>query len=207
MFYQSGANFSMENKNGTDESGIALPEDGNQTYTSEYLIENTKLSVMQIIFIFMVGVGGIVSLVNGLQIYDAYDSSGFHIPYRDLWFGYYIVVFLSSAYIIWCFVKRKPNAIHVSKCYLTGLLVSTILLLVMVYLNAEHTYKGSGAVALQNAGFSFFSVFAQIFWLIYLFASEKLDETFPKPFRKQKIIDYVILVLLIGIPFCLFNLC
>ncbi len=196
----------MENNFKTDKTN-ETPCNGNQVITSEYLRKNTNLSAMQIIFLVMIGVGGIVSLIQGLQILNAYDSGGFHMPYREVWFGFYFVGFLSSAYIIWCFVRRKPNAVHVSLCYLLGLLLSTILLMILVYLNAEHTYRGSGAVALQNAGFQVFSIIATIFWLIYLPVSVKMDETFPKTFRKGNIIDYVILALLIGIPVYLFSQC
>ena len=197
----------MENEIETDNTTVASPKEENQVYTSEYLRKNTKLSGMQIFFLVVMGIGAVINLMDAFNTLEAYDSSGFHLPYRELWIIFYFVSFLASAYIIWCFIRREPNAVHLSMCYLAGSLISVIILMVLIYLNAEHTYRGSGAVALQNSGIQFSSFFFSMFWMIYLSTAEKTNETFPKPFRKANPIDYVVLALLIGIPVYYFSQC
>lgn len=140
--------------------------------------------------LFIMALGGLFSAVYPILTYDIkeYDGS-FFMAATDVVFG--LMLLLLSTYAIFSFVKKKPNAIFVSKMYFIIVLFSHMIIL----FSGELTDLGIGSLNQTIR-----SVVWSIIWVLYLSYSNQVLELIPKSYRKVSNIDYYIIAAFIIVP-------
>ena len=138
-------------------------------------------------FLFVIGLGSVVSLIYGvatLDLDDYYNSKVF----ASVEIIYKVLYLLLAAYTIYSVLKRKPNAIFLCITTAVYLIASNILVLV----GGDFEPTGFGSLRTTVSSFCW-----SIIWVLYFIFSEQVNRLFPKETRKVFARDKIIIVLLI----------
>ena len=159
-------------------------------YTSEWLKENTEIHGWLSFFLIALGLGGVVSA--GYSIYslniDDYAGNIFLIC-ADVIPGLSILGI--ALYTTYSFVNRRPDAVFYGRVYVLVILVTNIFSVCM----GEFDNHGLNTLAHAIRG-----ILWSIIWFLYLHFSNLVKEVIPKEFRKVKIVDWIVVACIVGLP-------
>ena len=93
--------------------------------TSEYLKQTTSIGGWLSLFLFVVGLGSLVSAVYPIITFDIAEYDGSYLLAScDVFLGF-MCLFI-GIYTIYSFVQRKPNAVFVAKIYVVLIFVMNL---------------------------------------------------------------------------------
>lgn len=158
--------------------------------TSEFLKQNTKISGWLAFFIGAVTVGGLFSVIYPIATFNIEDYAGnYCLAAVDIING--ISLLLVAILTAYSFVNRKPTAVFWAKVYVSLVLLINLILLISG--NEEGTGLESGTQGIRGVLFA-------VLWFLYLSFSNQVNEIIPKPFRKIKLKNWVIVGCMILVP-------
>ncbi|MBR4713601.1 MAG: hypothetical protein IKP27_08000 [Paludibacteraceae bacterium] len=168
----------------------------NEKITSEWLKANTKISGWLVFFLAVVmGIGGLKRGLTLIAVNMSDYDNIFCLAAVDIFTG---IVFIGiSAYVIYSFLNRYPNAVFWARVNLILIIVlvlwNLVVGLIVDVLPTEHE-KINAVSGLLGGGL----------WLLYLALSQQVQEVIPKSFRKVSNADWIVLAAIILIHIVLF---
>ena len=159
--------------------------------TSEYLKQTTSIGGWLSLFLFVVGLGSLVSAVYPIITFDIAEYDGSYLLAScDVFLGF-MCLFI-GIYTIYSFVQRKPNAVFVAKIYVVLIFGMNLTNLIT---GGLETGNGIGSANQVVKG-----VIWGVIWYLYLIKSKKVAEVIPHDFRSRKSFDYYIICVLVILP-------
>ncbi len=175
-----------------ENSEDTLPTDeyGSQVYTSQWLKENTSIHGWLSFFLFVLGLGGVISAFSSLFSINPEDyANNFFLICTDVLPG--LCLLAVAIYTIYAFIARKPNAVFYGKVYVVLVLITNLLSIMI------GDFEDHGLNTLKQA---VKGVFWSIIWFLYLVNSDQVKEIIPPSFRKVTSRDWWAVAGIVFIP-------
>lgn len=147
-------------------------------------------------FLLIVVVGALFSLVYTVATFEADDYAGIHaLAIFDI--VWVVMLFSLALYILYAFVRRKPNAVYLGKMYVVASFLSNLLVLVM---------GGLPETGFESAQRTVGALVWAVIWFLYLSFSEQVKELIPLESREKSKSDYYICGAFVLIPIFLMSI-
>ncbi|WP_279085606.1 DUF2569 family protein [Bacteroides acidifaciens] len=139
--------------------------------------------------LFSMGLGGLFSAIYPIFTYNVEEYGSHFLALTDVFFG--VMLLALAIYSIYAFLKKKPNAVYLTKVYIIAVFVSNIIVL----LSGEFEETGIGSMPRLIR-----SLIWSIIWFLYLNFSEQVKNIIPKSYRKLFSRDYYITAAFVIVP-------
>jgi hypothetical protein len=135
-------------------------------------------------FLFSIGLGGLISLLQVINLDSRDYNLGGSEWYSSLGLISDTILFLGFSFIafytIWSFQRNKPNAVPLAKVYLSVALISNIVALIINYPTIQNT---------NGIYYFLIPIGVQLSWYAYFSYSSKIKVLFPLEERKLYQLD------------------
>ncbi len=158
-------------------------------------VDNPMGTILSI-FLFVLSLGGVVSLVYPFLTFNLSDYSGSLILALGDIFAALLYVGMCG-YTVYSFVKRKPNAVFLGKACIMYSFVTNLFIFVVGIFNEFDETGFYSSVRLGS------SLIWGVIWFVFLCVSSEVEDRIPSRLRKCSKLDKILIAAMYVIPFCL----
>lgn len=188
--YAKRINLEKSEKNETPDDSNVIQQNQETSATIEYPDPNYSIHGWLTLFLFSIGLGGLISALYPIFTYNIAEYDGNHfLAISDVVLG--VMLLILACYTIYSFCKRKPNAVFLAKMYVVVTFITNILALI----SGEFEETGLGSLPRIVR-----SLVWGVIWFSYLTYSEQVKDIIPKSYRKVFSRDYYLMTAFIIIP-------